>query len=191
MMNREIARIFYDIADILEMLNIAWKPIAYRKAARTIENLEKDVKDIYTDGGVGALQEIPNIGEAIAQKISQYIETGKIPEFEEIRKKLPPGLARLLDIDSVGPKRAAILHRKLKIQSIGDLKKAITENKIAKLEGFGEKSQKNIALGLELLEKGKSRFLLDEAIPIANEIVSILKKVPGVEHAMPAGSTRR
>src|SRR3989344_943789 len=191
MLNKEIAEQFYAIADILEMLNVAWKPIAYRKAARTIENLEKDIADIYAKGGLAALQELSGIGEAIALKISQYIETGKIPEFEDIRKKLPSGLAKLLDIDSVGPKRAAVLHKKLKICSIKDLKKAISKNKIAKLDGFGEKSQKNIALGLELLEKGKSRFLLDEAIPIADKIVSILKKVPGVEQAMPAGSTRR
>ncbi len=191
MLNYEIAETFYGIADILEMLGVAWKPIAYRRAARQLESLGKDVKDIYVVGGVDAIQEIPAIGEALAQKIAEYIETGKINEFETLKAKLPEGLARLLEIESIGPKRAAILYRKLKIKSIDDLKKAIKENRIAKLAGFGPKSQQNIEAGLDMLQKGRERLTLGEVIPIAQEIIAILKKVPGVEQAMPAGSTRR
>src|SRR3989338_5148213 len=135
MLNYAIAEIFYNVADILEMLGVAWKPIAYRKAARQLESLSRDVKDIYAEGSVGAIREIPSIGEALAQKIVQYIETGKINEYEKLKAQLPEGLARLLEIESIGPKRAAILYRKLKIKSIDDLKNAIKENKIAKLAG--------------------------------------------------------
>ncbi len=191
MMNFELAELFYNIADILEMLGVAWKPIAYRKAARQLESLSKDIKDIYEEGGIEAVQDIPSIGESIAKKITQYIETGKIDEYEKLKAKLPEGLAKLLEIESIGPKRAAILYKKLKIESIGDLKQAITQNKIAKLAGFGLKSQQNIAAGLDLFQKSKERASLGEVIPIANEIINILKKVPGVEHAMPAGSVRR
>ncbi len=191
MLNYEIAEIFYAIADILEMLGVAWKPVAYRKAARQLESLNNDVKDIYAQGGIEALQEIPSIGEALAEKIAQYIETGRINEYEKLKARLPEGLARLLEIESIGPKRAAVLYRKLKIKSIDDLKKAIKENKIAKLAGFGPKSQQNIAAGLDIFKKSKERLSLGEVIPIAQEITSILKKVPGVEQAIPAGSVRR
>ena len=191
MLNYAIAEIFYNVADILEMLGVAWKPIAYRKAARQLESLSRDVKDIYAEGSVGAIREIPSIGEALAQKIVQYIETGKINEYEKLKAQLPEGLARLLEIESIGPKRAAILYRKLKIKSIDDLKNAIKENKIAKLAGFGLKSQQNIAAGLDMLRKGKERLTLGEVIQIAQEITSILKKVSGVEQAIPAGSVRR
>src|SRR3989344_1609076 len=191
MLNYAIAEIFYEIADVLEMLGVAWKPIAYRRAARQLESLGKDVKDIYEEGGLESIQEIPSIGEALAQKIAQYIETGKINEYEKLKAQLPEGLARLFDIESIGPKRAAILYKKLKIESINDLKKAIKENKIAKLAGFGLKSQQNIAAGLDMLQKGKERLTLGEVIQIAQEITSILKKVPGVEQAIPAGSVRR
>ncbi|MBI2040711.1 MAG: DNA polymerase/3'-5' exonuclease PolX [DPANN group archaeon] len=191
MLNTEIAKIFYDVADIFEMLGVAWKPIAYRKAARQLESLSKDVKDIYEDGGLESIQEIPSIGEGLAKKIVQYIETGKILEFEKLKAKLPKGLAKLLEIESIGPKRAAILYRKLKIKSVEDLKNAIEKNKIVKLAGFGQKSQQNITAGLDIFQKGKERFSLGEVIPIANEIISIIKKVPGVEQAIPAGSVRR
>ncbi len=191
MLNYEIAELFYEIADILEMLNIPWKPIAYRKAARQLESLGKDVKDIYEEGGIEAVQEIPSIGEGIAKKIVQYIETGKIDEYKKLKAKLPEGLAKLLEIESIGPKRAAIMYKKLKIKSINNLKSAIEKNKIAKLAGFGQKSQQNIAAGLDIFQRGRERFSLGEVIPIANEIVSVLKKVRGVEIAMPAGSVRR
>src|SRR3989344_6903110 len=98
MINYELARIFYSIADMLEILAVAWKPIAYRKAARSIESLKEPASEIYKKGGVAALQELPGIGEGIAKKIAQFIKTGKINEYERLKARLPSGFPELLEI---------------------------------------------------------------------------------------------
>jgi DNA polymerase (family 10) len=190
-MNLEIAKIFYEMADILEMQNVEWKPRAYRKAAKAIESLSVDVSEIYKREGLKGLMEIPGVGERLAGKIEEYILTGKIKEYERLKKSLPTGLETLIEIPGLGPKKAIVLFKKLNIKTIEDLKKAASEGKIARLPGFGEKSQENILKGIELFEKGQQRLLLSNAITIANEIIEELKKVKGVERIEPVGSLRR
>jgi len=87
MNNQQIAEIFYEIADILEMKNIAWKPRAYRQAAKSIDSLTENIKDIYKKGGIKLLKEIPGVGEGIAKKIIEYLKTGKIKEYEKLKKQ--------------------------------------------------------------------------------------------------------
>ncbi len=190
-MNLEIARIFYEMADILEMQNVEWKPRAYRKAAKSIESLPIDVSEIYKKEGFEGLMKIPGVGERLAKKIEEYILTGKIREYEKLKKSLPRGLETLIEIPGLGPKKAVLLFKKLNIRTIEDLKKAANEGKIAKLPGFGEKSQENILKGIELFERGQQRLLLSNAITIANEIIEELKKVKGIEDIEPVGSLRR
>ncbi|MEM2873950.1 MAG: DNA polymerase/3'-5' exonuclease PolX [Candidatus Nanoarchaeia archaeon] len=191
MLNFEIAKIFYDIADLQELLGIQWKPRAFRKAAQAIEAIPEAIEDIYKKGGIKALKEIPGVGERIAKKIVQFIETGKVNEYERLKAKVPAGLATLISIESIGPKKAIRLWRELKIKNIDDLKKAISQHKIAKLPGFGPKSEENIAAGIGLFEKGKGRFLLGEILPIAQTIISRLKKISEIGHISEAGSIRR
>jgi DNA polymerase (family 10) len=191
MLNFDIAKIFYDIADLQELLGIEWKPRAFRKAAQAIEALPEAVEDIYKKGGISALREIPGVGEKIAKKIIQFIETGKVNEYERLKARIPAGLATLMTIESIGPKKAVRLWKELKIKDINDLKKAISQHKIAKLSGFGPKSEENIAVGIGIFEKGKGRFLLGEAFPVAQAIISRLRKLPELGHISEAGSMRR
>jgi len=191
MKNQEIAQIFYNIADILEMQNVAWKPIAYRKAARALESLSEPVEDIYKQGDIKALEEIPGIGEGLAKKIVQYIQTGKIEEYERLKKTLPKGLLDLMKIQGIGPKKAQKLYKKLDIRSVKDLEKAAKKHLIQKLDAFREKTEENILKGIELFKQKKERTLLGLALPQAREIISKLEKVQGVKDVEAAGSLRR
>jgi len=191
MRNLEIASLFYAIADILEIQSVQWKPQAYRKAARSMESLPNAVDSIYSEKGLKGLLEISGVGEGLAKKIAEYLDTGKINEYEKLKASLPKGLAELIEVPGMGPKKAMLLFNKLKVQSISDLEKAAKEHKIAALKGFGQKSEDNILQGIDILRKGRERLLLGTALPIAAEIAERLKEIKGVNHIEPAGSLRR
>lgn len=191
LMNEKIAGIFYDMADILEMQNVQWKPIAYRRAARSLEALKQDVKEIYKKGGLKSLDEIPEIGEGISKKIVEYIETGKIKKYEELKKTLPKHMTVLLKVPGMGPKKAKKLNDILKISTLEQLKKAAQEHKIAGLQGFGEKSEQDILENLGMFKKSSGKMELKKAQMISNKIVSQMKKSPAVDKIEVAGSVRR
>ncbi|GAI32728.1 unnamed protein product, partial [marine sediment metagenome] len=115
MKNQEIASIFYKIADYLEMDEVAFKPYAYRKVAEVLEGMEEDVKEIYKKGGRAALEKIPGVGKNIAEKIEEYLKTGKIKHYEQFKKKTPIDLEEIIGVEGMGPKRAKILYQKLGI----------------------------------------------------------------------------
>ena len=188
MKNLEVAQLLYDIADILEIQDVAFKPQAYRKAARTVETLSEDIEEVAKRG---KLEELPGIGEHIAKKIIEFLKTGKLKYYEEIKKQIPRHLSELISVQGMGPKRAKILHEKLKISSIADLEKAAKQGKISKLFGFGEKSEEDILKGIELVKRGQARMLLGIALPTALEIESRLKKLNEVIQINVAGSLRR
>lgn len=191
MKNQELAKIFYDIADILEIQNIQWKPRAYRKAAQSIESLSEDIEEIYKSKGIEGLKEIPGIGEALSKKIIEFIKTNKIKSYEKLKKQIPRHLSELIEISSLGPKRAELLHEKLRINNLKDLEKAIKEHKISKLKTFGIKSEENILKGLELFKKKHERTLLGTALLIARDIESKLRALKQVNQVITAGSIRR
>lgn len=191
MKNTEIAKLFYEVADILEMQNIQWKPQAYRKAARSLESLSEDAAEIYKKGGIKALMDIPGVGEGLAKKIAQYIDTGRMNEYEKLKKSIPAGLDRLMDIEGLGPKKIAFLYKRIKIKNLRDLQKAIKKQRIRNLPGFGIKTEENLIKSIEMFEKSHERFLLGVAIPIADKIVDELKKAEGVHMVIAAGSLRR
>ncbi|MCD6410369.1 DNA polymerase/3'-5' exonuclease PolX [bacterium] len=191
MINQEIANILYDIAYFLEMEGVPFKPYAYEKAAITLENLEEGVDKIYLRGGLKALEQIPGIGKSIAQKIEEYIKTGKIKYYEEFKKNVPVKIDELTAVEGVGPKMVKVLYQKLGIRDLKDLEKAAKEGKIRNLPGFGEKTEKNILQGIRFLKKSGGRFLLGEVLPIVREITSILSKLKEVERINVAGSLRR
>lgn len=189
MVNKEIADIFYKIADILELKGIQWKPQAYRKAARVIANLDEDTSSLYKERGIKALKEIPGVGDALAKKIIQFIETGKIDHYEKLKKELPKGLDDIMQIQGMGPKKAKILYKKLGIKSIAQLKKAAKQHKISKLETFKEKSEENILKSIEL---GKAqRKPLEQVLPLVKEIENKLKQLKEIDKVITAGSVRR
>jgi len=191
MKNFEIAQIFYEMADILEMQGVEWKPRAYRRAAKAIETLGKPIEEVYAQGGIKALEKIPGVGARLAAKIAEYLETGKIAEYEALKAQIPPELSELLEIESLGPKKAERLYRELGIKTIAELERACKEHKVAKLRGFGPKSEENILLGIQMWRRGQERMLLGEALPIAEEIIGLLKKLKEVNQISEAGSVRR
>lgn len=188
MRNKEVASLLYKIADYLDFQGIEFKPIAFRRAAQNIEALSKDIEEIYREG---KLLEIPAVGIHIAQKISEYLKSGKLEYFEKLKKQIPVDLEGLMSVSELGPKRAKVLYQKLKIKNLDDLKKAAKENKIRVLFGFGEKSESSILRSIELLEKSKGKNLLGYSIDTANEILETLKNVEFVSRVDLAGSARR
>ena len=191
MINQELAKIFSEIALYLEMENIPFKPQAYEKAALALESLSEDVKDLYQRGGREAIDKIPGVGESIADKIIEYLETGKIKYYEDYKKKMPVNIEELTAVEGVGPKTVKVLWQKLKIKNLEELEKAAKEHKIQELFGFDEKKEKNILQGIEFLKRDKGRFLLGEILPRAKEIESQLKSLKEVEQISVAGSVRR
>ena len=191
MKNLEISEIFYKIADILEMEKVEWKPRAYRKAARSIETMAKDITEVYKKGGLKALEDIPGVGRRIAEKIEEYIKTNKIKEFEKLKKKLPSGLDKVMNIPGMGPKKALKLYKKLKIKDIKGLVKAAKTGKIRKLTGFGEKSEQDILRGVAIKEQSKGRMLLGKALDLARNLKGQIEKTGLVKRIEIAGSIRR
>lgn len=191
MKNRELAKIFNEIAEYLEMDGVRFKPYAYQKAAITLENLKDNIDDIYRQGGLKALKAIPGIGESIAQKIEEFLKTGTIQYYEAYRRKLPINLDELIAVEGMGPKKAKILYEKLGVTNLAELEAAARAHKIAPLKGFGEKTETNILEGIEFLKKSTGRFLLGEVWPLAEQILAALQTRPEVTHADVAGSFRR
>ena len=191
MINSRIAKIFRSIAMYLDAKGVAFKPRAYQKAAQSLETLEKDLKEIYKEGGLKALAEIPGVGKSLASKIKEYLETGQIAEYENLKKELPVDMEELAKIEGLGPKTIFILYEKLKIKNISDLERALEKHQIRNLEGFGEKSEENLELALEFFKKSASRFLLGEIYDEALKLKNDLAKVKGVSKIEIAGSIRR
>ncbi|MHC1599778.1 MAG: DNA polymerase/3'-5' exonuclease PolX [Candidatus Methanospirareceae archaeon] len=192
MLNLDIARIFGEIADILEVKGEnTFKIRAYRKAALTIETLTQDLKTIAERGGVKELKKIPGIGEGIAKKIVEIAETGDCKKHRELKKEVPAELLELLAIPRVGPRTIAKLHQELGITDIADLEQAAKSHELAGLSGLGAKVEENILKGIEQYRSYKGRVLLSTALPYAESIVNELKKLDAVERILIAGSLRR
>ncbi len=190
-MNQELASIFYEIADILEMKKVQWKPAAYRKAASAVESLGGDVREVYEKEGEKGLEEIPGVGEAISKKIIEYLKTGKVKHLEELKKSIPKGMDELMNVPGIGAKRALKLYHELGIKSVKELEDAAKKHKIAGIENFKEKSEENILQGIEFMKKGKGRILLGLALPVARDIEKKLKSLKEVKEAIAGGSVRR
>jgi DNA polymerase (family X) len=191
MKNKEIARIFTEIAEYLEMDGVPFKPYAYQKVALTLEGLQDDVGDLYSRVGLKALKGIPGVGESIAHKIEEYLTTGKIEYYEEFKRRLPIVLDEVVAVEGVGPKKAKVLYDKLGIKTLSELEEAAQAHRIAPLFGFGDKTEKNILQAIAFLKGSQGRFLLGEILPIAHEILEKLRALPEVEQADTAGSVRR
>jgi DNA polymerase (family 10) len=192
MHNLDIARIFNEIADILEVKGEnAFKIRAYRKAALTIETLTQDLKIIAERGGVKELKKIPGIGEGIARKIVEIAETGDCKKHRALKQEMPSELLELLAIPRVGPKTIAKVHQELGITNIAELEQAAKSHQLAGLSGFGAKAEENIVKGIEQYRSYQGRALLSVALPYAESIVNELKQLDAVERIVIAGSLRR
>jgi len=189
MKNKEIAGIFNQIADALEFKGEnLFKVLAYRKAARILEELADDVAEI---SARGRLLELPGIGRAIAEKIAEYLSTGRMKKFEEATRGIPPSLLELLNIQHIGPKTLALAYKELGVKTIAGMKKAIASGRLARLPMMGEKKAENIMKGIELYERSHERLAINVAEDAAARVVAYLSKNPSVTNVSAAGSLRR
>ncbi len=190
--NNETAEMLEEIGTLLEIQGEnPFRIRAYRKAARTIKNLPRSLHQIFNDEGKKGLEKIPGIGKNIAAKIIELFQTGQLAQYQHLQHKVPPELSHLVDIRGLGAIRLRILHQKLKINNLEDLRKAAQEGKIRDLDGFGEKSEKNILKGIEQFEKHQGRLRMSSVFPFAQTLVEYIKQIPGVGRVEIAGSLRR
>lgn len=186
--NSKIANILFEIADLLELKGVSFKPRAYRRAAQNINSLSDDINTYLKKE---KLEEISGIGESIASKIEEILETGKLKYLEDLKKEFPEGLNELMQIQGLGPRKLMTLNEELGISNLEELKTAANNGKIRDLEGFGKKSEQNILKGIKLYETSQKRFLLGYILPIAKEILEKLEKLDEVQKIEIAGSIRR
>ena len=189
MKNQLVADVLYQIADLLDIKGeIFFKTRAYRMAAQKIETLDEDIEVVVKEN---RLKDIPGVGEGLAKKIKELIETGKLEYFEKLKKEIPPELLKMLDISGLGPKKIAAVYNKLGIKTIEELRKAAQNGKLRDLEGFGEITEKNILRGIQLMDKTSGRVLLNVAYHHGNKYVEYLKKHKKIKRLSLAGSLRR
>ena len=190
-MNSEIVKIFYEMSALYEMEGVLFKPQAYEKAALGVETLDKEVGEIYKDGGLKALMEIPGVGKGIAEHLVEFLEKGHFREYERLKKKMPVNISELTAVEGVGPRMVKILWEKLRIRNLADLEKAARAGKIKKLEHFGQKSEEKILKGIEFLKKSGGRRVLGFVLPEIRHLEKMIQDFPEVEEAMVCGSVRR
>ena len=193
MQNAEIARLLGEVADLLEIsAGNPFKVRAYRNAARTVADHPDPLSELVKDEAFD-LTDLPGIGGGIAKEITALLQTGTMPQRQQLVATIPPGLLDLLRIPGLGPKRVKLFHDELKVNSVADLKRALEAGKIAKLGGFGPKLLEKIREGVAgaAAGSGQRRMVLHEAEQYARALVEYLKAGGGIDAIEVAGSFRR
>lgn len=188
MRNSEIAAILEEVADLLELKGVAFKPNAYRKAARSIRELKEELEQYRKKDDLRA---IPGVGEAIAKKVEEILDTGELRYLDELKEELPAGLLQLMEVPDIGPKTAMRLYKELRITNLHELKAAAETHQIRDLKGFGEKSEERVLQGIALLERRSGRMLLGYAHPIAERMRAYVQERAGLRLIDLGGSLRR
>ncbi|MGQ3685204.1 MAG: DNA polymerase/3'-5' exonuclease PolX [Candidatus Loosdrechtia sp.] len=189
MKNHEIAALFERIANVLELKGEnTFRINSYRKAALVISDLTEDIGVLAKEG---RLTNIHGIGKGIAEKIDEYLATGKIFKYEEMLREISGETLTLMQVPGLGPKTVSMLHRELGIASMADLEKAIQDGRIKGLPGIGDKKIDNIVKGIELFKKSQQRISIGLAYPIVKVITGVLRQDPKVTEVQAAGSLRR
>ncbi|MCB9747745.1 MAG: DNA polymerase/3'-5' exonuclease PolX [Candidatus Omnitrophica bacterium] len=189
MKNKEIAELFEKMGTLLEIKGeIVFKTRAYFKAAENINNLAEDIETVKNEK---RLSDIPGIGKTLQEKIVEYLETGKLTAYEKLTKEIPESILDVINIPSVGPKKAKLFFDKLKIKDVPGLRKAAESKEILQLEGIKEKTVENILKGIKVVTEGQARMNLGTATRVAEELIAQLQKRPEVKSVSPAGSLRR
>jgi DNA polymerase (family X) len=186
--NERVEALLIEYADLLAISGgDPFKPRAYEKAARSIGGFHADVAGM----DLKALQGIPSVGKSIAEKVLEFLETGKMQAVEDLRAEIPPGVRELMDIPGLGPKKALLLYQDLGIASVPELSEAIRDGRLKGMKGFGQKTEENILRGIELMQAAGERVLISTAMELAEELVAALKELRGVRRCAYAGSLRR
>ncbi len=188
-----------EIADALEELAVLYqldgadryRILAYVNSARTIRSEPRSVEEMAREGRV---TDLDGVGKTLEEKIVALVETGEIPAATKLKERIPPGLIEINRIQGLGPKTVRRLHEELGIDGPDDLRKAAEAGKVRELKGLGPKVEENILAGLDRLDaepSGPARLRLDEVLPVARELVEVLRAEPTCERAEIAGSARR
>jgi DNA polymerase (family 10) len=195
MKNAAIAKIFRKIGFIIEMngndVNATFKARAYKRTSDVIASLPTSIEEIYRKERLEGLQKIPSIGKAIALKIEEYITTGTIKYYEELKATTPLNIDDLYDMEGIGPKTIKVLYDKLKIKDLSGLEKAASEGRLRNIQGFSQNKEETILKKIQIFKKGRGRHLIGEVYPIVKQIETRLSNVKGVKRAVAAGSFRR
>ncbi len=187
MRNLEISFIFNQIADLLEIQGAnPFRVRAYRRAALNIEGLTDNIETIARQGTTRA---IPGVGADLASKIDEYLRTGRIEFHEELKKEVPPGLVKIVEIPSVGPRTAKEIYDRFQVQTIEDLEALCKTDKLLSVQGFKQKTVENILRGIEIHRRRKGNYLLGRVVPVATQICKYLES--SAERVTYAGSLRR
>ncbi len=190
MNNRQIAQTFSDVADMLSIRgdNIH-RVLAYRRAAEAVENLSRDINQVYAEG---TLTEISGIGQTLADKIEEMLTTGRLEFYDRLAQEIPPSLVEMLKVDGLGPKRVKQVYEVLGVATLAELTAVAQQGKLKELPGMGAKSEAKLIKAIEALARhGDDRSPLGTAWPIAQEILAELAKLDGVSQTAVAGSLRR
>ena len=187
--NAEVAALLEGIANLLEIKGESpYRIRAYREAARHVETMAEDIASVHQQG---RLEEIPGVGESIAAKIDEYLRTGRLAYYEELKEQVAPGLGQLLEVPSIGPQRAKLIHEHLGITTIQELEKAAAAQRLSTLPGIRQKTEDKILREVRRFQQRTRRLLLGVALPAAEQVVAMLKDHPAVQRIDPAGSIRR
>ena len=189
--NDAVATLLEEMADRLEARDVDYKPNAYRRAADNIRGHTVAVERLHDEGGEDAIAEIDDVGDAIAAKTAEYLETGTIGELEDLREELPVEMDALTAVEGVGPKTVASLYDALGVETLDDLEAAAEAGEIRDIKGFGEKTEANISENIPFAREARKRSLLGEARPLADRVVDFLDGRAEVKAVETAGSIRR
>jgi DNA polymerase (family 10) len=188
MNNQDVARVFNDLADYLEVQGeVVYKVLAYRKAATSIADLGRDINEL---AAAGELRTIPGVGQAIADKLASLLSTGTFDLWDRVRAEVPPGVIEILHIPDVGPRKARLFQQN-GITSVDALAAAARAGKLRDLPGMGEKSEAKVLANIELVARREDRVPLGVALPLAEELLAAVRAVKGVTRAEVGGSLRR
>ena len=189
MQNQEVAQVFYEIADILELdgENL-FRIRSYRNAAIAVENLTEDINSIYKED---RLRDLPGVGESIAEKITELLTSGKCRFHQELLKKVPHGVLDIMRVPGMGPKHAMLAYKELGVDSIDRLRRAAWAGKLENLPRMGKKLEEKILRGIEQLKTTEGKFKLITAVSYAEAIAGELEKSKAIERLEFAGSVRR
>ena len=189
--NHELAAIFHKMSGCYRYLGAdqRFRAIAYETASRTLNGLKDDVR-IYASG-IKSLDKLNGIGESIAEKIIEYIKSGEIETYEDLKKEVPEGLLELMDITGFGPATVKLLHQKCGVCNREDLVDAIETGALKGLRGFGAKKIENLKRGLKLYKEGHERLLLSDALRLGVQLLNQVRQIEGISKAELAGSLRR
>lgn len=187
--NYEVARIFLEIAEALELRGQdPYRVRAYQNAARTILGLDEPLAAIQARG---ELRTLPGIGESLAAKIEEILATGHLRQHDELMREFPPGVVAMMRVPGIGPRTAETLFHELGISSVEDLERAAQEGRIRRLRGFGARSEANILRSVQSMGRRRARIPLARAYPLAQQVIDALRRQAPVQDIEAAGSLRR